>query len=262
MQRGDGLTGVGVVVLAAGAGRRFGGGKLLADLEGRPLLQHALDAVRLVRPDGCVVVLGTDAERIRRTIVWSGETRVVNPDPDAGLAGSLRIGVDECRRLLPHARGVLVVLGDQPRTSSGVMRALAAAIHDAMAAGAWAVVPRYADGGGSNPVLVLPEGLARVPGLRGDRGWAVSSTSSRDARSGCPCRGPIPTWTRVPTSPRSAPPGRTAAGTPGRLARASANRPSWRAPRSGRSVGCRRPRCRRCPRGRRRARGRGRARGR
>lgn len=170
MQRGDGLTGVGVVVLAAGAGRRFGGGKLLADLEGRPLLQHALDAVRLVRPDGCVVVLGTDAERIRRTIVWSGETRVVNPDPDAGLAGSLRIGVDECRRLLPHARGVLVVLGDQPRTSSGVMRALAAAIHDAMAAGAWAVVPRYADGGGSNPVLVLPEGLARVPGLRGDRG--------------------------------------------------------------------------------------------
>jgi CTP:molybdopterin cytidylyltransferase MocA len=31
-------------VLAAGAGRRFGGTKQLADLDGRPLLQHAIDA--------------------------------------------------------------------------------------------------------------------------------------------------------------------------------------------------------------------------
>jgi hypothetical protein len=33
------------LVLAAGAGRRFGGGKLLAELEGSPLLEHALAAV-------------------------------------------------------------------------------------------------------------------------------------------------------------------------------------------------------------------------
>src|SRR6266545_5615426 len=33
------------IVLAAGAGSRFGGGKLLAKLSGKPLLQHVLDRV-------------------------------------------------------------------------------------------------------------------------------------------------------------------------------------------------------------------------
>ena len=33
------------VVLAAGAGTRLGGGKLLAQIGGRPVLQHVLDAL-------------------------------------------------------------------------------------------------------------------------------------------------------------------------------------------------------------------------
>lgn len=170
MRDAQDLAGIGVVVLAAGAARRFGGGKLLANLDGRPMLQHVLAAVRAARPERCVVVLGADASRVEARIAWADEVRLVNPDPDDGLAGSLRLGVDACLRGLPGARGMLVVLGDQPRTSPGVMRALAAAVPAATSAGAWAVVPRYAEGGGANPALVLPHGLARVPQLRGDRG--------------------------------------------------------------------------------------------
>jgi molybdenum cofactor cytidylyltransferase len=170
MLGGAGLAEVGVVVLAAGAGSRFGGGKLLAELEGRPLLEHVLDAVRAVRPACCVVVLGADAALVEGRVGWAGETRLVNPEPHAGLASSLRLGVAECRRLLPDAAGVLVVLGDQPRTSPEVIRTLVDAAPQASATGAWAVVPRYAAGGGANPALVLPAGLAQVPGLSGDRG--------------------------------------------------------------------------------------------
>jgi molybdenum cofactor cytidylyltransferase len=188
MQGVSDLVGIGAVVLAAGAARRFGGGKVLAELEGRPLLQHVLDAVRSARPDHCVVVLGPDAEQVERGIVWADQTRIVNPDPARGLASSLQEGVAACLRILPGALGVLVVLGDQPRTSPRVMRALAAAAPGATRAGAWGVVPRYADGGGSNPVLVLPEGLARVPGLSGDRGLGILL----DVEPGRVVRVPVP----------------------------------------------------------------------
>lgn len=168
--RADDMADIGVVVLAAGAATRFGGGKLLADLEGRPLLAHVIGTVRAVRPARTVVVLGADAERVREAIGWVDEVLVTNPRPEAGLAGSLRMAVAACLQGLPAPRGVLVVLGDQPRTSSVVIRALVRAIPDAMSSGAWAVVPRYAGGGGGNPALLLPTGLARVPDLRGDRG--------------------------------------------------------------------------------------------
>ena len=47
------------IVLAAGGSRRFGSPKQLAELRGRPLLDHAVDAVRAVPAiDPIVVVLG------------------------------------------------------------------------------------------------------------------------------------------------------------------------------------------------------------
>jgi CTP:molybdopterin cytidylyltransferase MocA len=163
---------VGAVVLAAGTGARFGGGKLMAELDGRPLLLHVLTAVRGAAPARCVVVLGADAAAIEARIDWRDEVRIVNPTPEAGLSGSLRLGVATCLGALPAISGILVVLADQPRTSPDVMRALTAAIPEAMANGAWAVVPRYAGGGGANPALLLAPALARVPDLRGDRGMA------------------------------------------------------------------------------------------
>src|SRR5690349_20876173 len=92
----DRPSGLGVVVLAAGAGTRFGGGKLLAILDGRPILQHVLDAVHPLAADRCVVVLGADAVRLDDVIGWRDEERVVNPDLGAGLASSLRLGVAAC----------------------------------------------------------------------------------------------------------------------------------------------------------------------
>ena len=81
------------VVLAAGQGRRFGGSKLLAALEGRPLLQHVLDAVASSGPVVTVVVLGDDADDAERVIAWDGQLRVVNADPTRGLSSSLELGI-------------------------------------------------------------------------------------------------------------------------------------------------------------------------
>lgn len=155
----------GAIVLAAGAGSRFGGGKLLAPLDGRPILGHVLEAIRAAGVSDTVVVLGHDAEAIESAIPWVAERRVVNPHPDSGLSSSLRVGFAalETGDLL----GAFVVLGDQPLVDPAVFDALRRA---EVRAGVAFVVPRYVGGGGPNPVLVLREGWPHVAHADGDRG--------------------------------------------------------------------------------------------
>jgi CTP:molybdopterin cytidylyltransferase MocA len=53
-----GNAGIGALVLAAGSGSRFGGGKLLAPIGGRPVLQRVLDTIAGAGIDDVDVVLG------------------------------------------------------------------------------------------------------------------------------------------------------------------------------------------------------------
>jgi molybdenum cofactor cytidylyltransferase len=154
------------VVLAAGASTRFGSPKALATLDGRPILEHVLDAVREAGIDDIVVVLGNDAEQIRDGIEWLDERIVRNPDPRE-LSSSLQIGIDAVSDVDPPPQAVLVALGDQPRTRPEVIRALISAARTSELP---IVVPRYADGGGSNPVLLRRTAFDIVDEASGDRG--------------------------------------------------------------------------------------------
>jgi len=152
------------VVLAAGAGSRFGGGKLLASLEGRPILQHVLDRLAAAGSGEVIVVLGEDADDIEVAISWRDECRVRNPEPARGLSSSLRVGI----AAVPLGVGaVLVVLGDQPRVSAAAIRALVDAGVDTDRPIA---VPVYVGDGGRNPVLMGREAFALVQTVEGDRG--------------------------------------------------------------------------------------------
>src|SRR5262245_8029025 len=117
------MAGVTALVLAAGAGSRFGGGKLLAPIGGRPVLQRVLDAIAQAGIDDVLVVLGGDAAAIEAGIDWRDERRVVNPAPERGLSSSLQVGVDA---VLADSKlaGILVVLGDQPLVAPSTIEAL------------------------------------------------------------------------------------------------------------------------------------------
>jgi molybdenum cofactor cytidylyltransferase len=155
---------VAAVVLAAGAGTRFGGGKLLARIDGRPVLQHVIDRLGEAGVTEVVVVLGADGRAIEATIDWRGARRVNNPDPSRGLASSLQVGIASLDAGVERA---LVVLGDQPKVPIEAVRALVATPVDAARP---IVVPRYAADGGRNPVLLERAGLPLVDGATGDRG--------------------------------------------------------------------------------------------
>ncbi len=154
------------VVLAAGVGSRFGGGKLLAPVEGRPMLQHVLDRLASAGLDDVVVVLGSDADAVEAGIHWRAERRIRNPDPSRGLSSSVQIGIDA---LSSDVDAALIVLGDQPRLPARAVRALLDAA-GAADRGRPIVVPRYAGAGGRNPVLVHRSAFGLVAEASGDRG--------------------------------------------------------------------------------------------
>lgn len=142
------MTVTAAVVPAAGAARRFGGGKLTTRLEdGRPLLEHTLESL-LEAGLHHVVVVAADADAFAEVAAIRDPrvTLVVNPEPDRGMFASIRCGLDS----LATAPDVLVVLpGDMPFVRAAVIASLVAE-----ASRGRAVVPRFA--GRRGHPLVLP----------------------------------------------------------------------------------------------------------
>jgi molybdenum cofactor cytidylyltransferase len=153
---------VGGLLLAGGAGRRFGGPKQLALLHGRPLLEHAVRAITAVPAlDPVVVVLGAAADEIRAAVDLGRARVVVAADWAEGQAASLRAGV----AALGPVEAAVITLGDQPFLSAEVIGGVLA-----QRAPGWDAVRATYDGAPGHPVLLERALLARVGELRGDVG--------------------------------------------------------------------------------------------
>ncbi|HWP62075.1 MAG TPA: NTP transferase domain-containing protein [Candidatus Binatia bacterium] len=158
------------LVLAAGSGTRFGpepSAKLLAPFLGRPLVEHVVGLAAAAGLGGLVVVLGRGAAALEGAVDWHGADLVRNPEPERGLASSLRLGVEAIRTRYPAAEAILVFLADQPTLRSDVVAAILA---EAARSDRPVLVPRYAEGGGPNPVLVRRPAWDLVDATSGDRG--------------------------------------------------------------------------------------------
>jgi CTP:molybdopterin cytidylyltransferase MocA len=125
------MEGIASVVLAAGAGTRFGGRKQLAPLAGRPLLEHALAAAAAAPSSETVLVLGADAAEVEVEIEL-GDARVVHcAEWERGPGASLACGL---AALGPDVAAALVTLGDEPFVPPAAAARLLAARRDGLAA--------------------------------------------------------------------------------------------------------------------------------
>ena len=151
------------VILAAGLSRRMGQAKLLMLLDGRAIVRHAVEAVLSGGVDSVWVVSGPVVEAIEAALGGLDVQIVVNPAPEEGQAGSVRVGIGA---LPASADSALVALGDQPMLSPSIIPALLAARRTS---DKLIVAPRYRDGQG-NPVLFKREIFPELLRLDGDQG--------------------------------------------------------------------------------------------
>jgi len=149
------------VVLAAGAGSRFGGRKLEARIDGKPVLQHVLDALLEVGLVDPIIVVAPDADK------WRGADLLTNPAPERGLASSLKLGWARAIAAEQPPDAVLFVLGDQPLVQPEAVRALVAAPLDEARP---IVALRYPGTDAHNPVRVEVSAGRLIDEASGDRG--------------------------------------------------------------------------------------------
>ena len=147
------------LVLAAGEGSRFGPEpKQLAELDGRPLLEHAVAAISAVAAlERVVVVLGARADEIRARVAFGRAETVVCEDWASGQSASLRCGA----AALGGAGTVIVTLGDMP----GITPQLIARF-----IGEPPRTRASYDGRPGHPVVLGPLELAALQSLSGDVG--------------------------------------------------------------------------------------------
>ncbi len=153
------------ILLAAGQSTRMGrANKLLAEVDGLPMVVHAVDAMLGSKVEQVILVTGHESTLVREAVGERPLTIVHNPAYALGLSTSLKSALD----VLPgDAAGFLVGLGDMPRIRSTDIDRLIAAFNPLE--GRSICVPSV-HGKRGNPVLFSIDYLEEMRGIEGDVG--------------------------------------------------------------------------------------------
>lgn len=156
---------IAALVLAAGQSRRMGKtNKLLAEIDGEPMVTRVVDTVLASQARPVVVVTGHEADRVRDALAGRDVEFIVNPDYADGLSTSLARGL----AVLPgDVDGVLACLGDMPRIKPQHLDRLIAAFNPAENRSI--CVPTH-NGKRGNPVLWAASYFADMQKVTGDVG--------------------------------------------------------------------------------------------
>ncbi len=160
---------IAAVILAAGRSTRMeGANKLLApadaDSGGEPVIVRVVKAALVSAAGPVIVVTGFEAEKVKKALGGLDVRFMDNPDFAGGLSTSLRAGIGVVGE---DAQGALVLLGDMPRVSPGLIDALIERFH---AEGGNAICRPVLGGRPGNPVLWPKDLFREMMAIEGDTG--------------------------------------------------------------------------------------------
>jgi molybdenum cofactor cytidylyltransferase len=161
---------IAAILLAAGRASRFktAGGteasKLVAALAGAALVRHAALAAVGSQARPVIVVTGHERRAVEAALGGLELQFAFNAAYATGLASSLKTGIAAAPA---SAAGAIVLLGDMPSVTSGLIDRLVAGFADRP--DALAVAPRH-PGGRGNPVLLSRALFSAIDRLDGDQG--------------------------------------------------------------------------------------------
>ena len=161
---------LGCLLMAAGSAARFGQNKLLAELDGRPLIRYALDAIPASQFAAVTVVTQYDA--VAELAAQYGFAVLRNDRPELGISRTVRLGTE----VMSDCDGILYLPADQPLLRQETVARIADCfrLHPDCIVGAACGDRR----GSPNlfPAALFPELLA----LRGDRGGSAVLRAHED----------------------------------------------------------------------------------
>jgi molybdenum cofactor cytidylyltransferase len=161
---------IAAVVLAAGRSSRFraaGGAeetKLVAKLEGEPIVRRVVKAALASRASSVIVVVGHARSAVEAAVAGLPTAIAFNSDFATGIASSLRTGLAATPA---ETDGAVVLLGDMPNVAPHLIDRLIDAFE---ARPTLLAVAPIREGRRGNPVLVARSLFEQAMGLSGDEG--------------------------------------------------------------------------------------------
>ncbi|MEL6475313.1 MAG: nucleotidyltransferase family protein [Pseudomonadota bacterium] len=178
------LSTAALILLASGRATRFGADKLMASLDGAPVLSRAADLGVGDGPIARLAVVAPDQTERRALLSAKGWTLIDNPHPEHGQSEALKYGIDAA--LDTPAERFVVVLGDMPFVIDSHLSALAGAVEK-----------------GADAAISLSGGQRMAPAAFARRTAPILMTAAGDAGAG-PLLKQMNTVVDVPMAPENA----------------------------------------------------------